>query len=128
MSFTYDLATDVGKFRAIFPDTVAATPLFSDEQIGVFLSLEGDLRRARARALEVAAADIVLTLRVTETLGLKVDGASAARELRLEAQAEREKAAEAESRDGAMFDIAEMIVDDFGYRERLSADLLRAGV
>lgn len=126
--FTYDLTTDVGKFRAIFPDTVESSALFQDEEIAVFLTLEGDLRRARARALMVAAADIDLTLRVTEVLGLKVDGASAARELRMQAEAEYKKADEAETRSGdGMFDIAEWALDTFSARDVLTADLLRAG-
>ena len=128
--FTYDLTTDIGKFRAIFPDTVESAPLFQDEQIQVFLDLEGDLRRARARALEIAAADIVLTLRVTEILGMRVDGASAGRELRLEAQAERERATEADAAadDGAgWFDIAEWSIDPPSTRDILAADLLRTG-
>jgi regulator of protease activity HflC (stomatin/prohibitin superfamily) len=125
--FTYDLATDVGKFRAIFPDVVESAALFQDEQIAVFLELEGDIRRARARALEIAAADVVLTLRVTEVLGLRVDGAAAARELRLEAQAERERAAEAESRDEPMFDWAEWAIDPFSARDVLATEFLRSG-
>lgn len=127
MSATYVLTEDVGKFRAIFPDTDLSNPLFQDEEITVFLDLEGDLRRARARGLERAASDLVLTLRVTEILGLKVDGAKAAQELRMEAQAEREKAAEADARDKPMFDWAEMAVDDFSARERIAAELLRSG-
>ncbi len=128
MSATYDLGTDVGKFRAIFPDTDLSNPLFQDQEIQVFLDLEGDLRRARARGLERAASDLVLTLRVTRILGLEVDGASAGRELRLEAQAEREKAAEAEARDEPMFDWAEMAVDAFSTRELLAASALRSGL
>lgn len=129
MSFTYDLATDTGKFRAIFPDREQATALFSDEEIAAFLAIEGDIRRARARALEVAAADVVLTLRVTEVLGLRVDGASAARELRLEAKEERDRAGAADAltdaADGGLFDIAEWAVDDFSARERAASVALR---
>lgn len=129
MTFSDDLTTDIGKFRAIFPDMVEASPLFQDEQIAVFLAIEGDIRRARARALEVAAADIVLTLRVTETLGLKVDGASAARELRLEAQAERDRAKEADdiadALTGPAFDIAEWNLSPFGTRDVLANAALR---
>ena len=128
MSFTTDLTTDTGKFRAIFPDMDAENPLFSDEEIAIFLEIEGDVRRARARGLERAASDTVLTLRVTEILGLKVDGASAARELRLEAQAERDRAAEAESRAGALFDVAEFAGDLFSARTRLNNELLRGGL
>lgn len=120
-----DFSTDVGKFRAIFPDVDQTYPIFTDEEIQVFLDLEGDLRRARARGLERAAADTVMTLRVTKTLGLEVDGAAAARELRLEAQAEREKAIEADSRAGGLFDIAEQAYEPFGTRELLYNQILR---
>jgi hypothetical protein len=124
-----DLSTDIGKFRAIFPDMDTANPIFPDEQIAVFLEIEGDVRRARARALEVAAADVVLTLRVTELLGLRVDGASAARELRLEAKEERDRATESDALTDAgagLFDWAEMAVDPFSARERLAAEALRS--
>lgn len=129
MTFSYDLLTDVGKFRAIFPDTVEASALFQDEQIVVFLELEGDLRLARARALEVAAADVVLTLRVTEVMGLKVNGAAAAQELRAEAKQERDRAADVDALTDAgegLFDIAEWVIDPFGAREHAAATAMRS--
>lgn len=128
MTFTANFATDIGRFRAIFPDVDADNPIFSDEEIQVFLDIEGDIRRARARGLERAANDTVMTLRVTRVLGLEVDGASAAREIRLQAQAEREEAAKAETRTEVMFDIAEMAIPPFGDREVLRNDLLRGGL
>ena len=132
MSFTYDLSTDIGKFRAIFPDTNGSSPLFSDEEIAVFLEFEGGLRRAKALALQTAASDLVLTLRVTETLGLKVDGASAGRVWRRQAQSLRELADadedKADSASGANFDWAEMALDTFSTRELLNASALRSGV
>lgn len=127
MAFTYDLSTDVGKCRLMFPDRDSADPLFQDEEWSAFLTIEGDIRRARARALETAAADLTLTLRVTRTLGLEVDGAKASAELRLLAKAEREQAADVEAESGGLWDWAEWGVDDFSARERLDAELLRAG-
>lgn len=132
MSATYDLTTDVGKFRAMFPDTNIADPLFQDEEIAVFLALEVGLLRARARGLMRAATDVALTLRVTRVLGLEVDGVAAARELRLEAEEEYDRADAADvltaAQSGTLFDWAEFAFEPFGARERIDAELLRGGV
>lgn len=128
MTFTYtDLSTDAQKVRLLVPDRVEATAVFSDEEIAAFLALEGGVYRAAALALETIAADTAMTLRVTETLGLKVDGARASDALLKRAAELRKRADEAGSQDGALWDIAELVVDPFSYRERLGAELLRGG-
>ena len=53
MSFTYDLATDIGKVRLLISDTVALTAHFTDEEITVFLTLASSVvYLAAALALE----------------------------------------------------------------------------
>lgn len=127
MTFTYDVSTDIGRVRLLVPDRDQATPVFQDEEIAAFLTLEGAVHRAAAAALETVGADIVLTLRVTRSLGLEVDGAAASREVRQRAAALRDQAEYADQASG-FFDVAEMVVDDFSYRERLAADVLRSGL
>jgi len=126
--FTYDLSTDTGRVRLLIPDRNEESAVFDDDEIGGFVALEPDVRRAAALALETIASDTAATLRVTKTLGLEVDGTRASAELLKRAAQLRVQALEAESRDDAMFDIAEMAVDDFSAREILAADLLRAGI
>lgn len=139
MTFSLDLSTDVGLCRSNFPDTDEAAPIFSDERWQSFLTLAGPAHeskshvlRACARARQAAAADLVLTLRVTEVLGLKVDGAAAGRELRLQASKELEDATKLEeahdAASGGLFDIAEWAVDSFSAREIVAGQLLRSGL
>lgn len=125
MACTYDLSDPIGQFRAIFPDTDCADPIFQDAEISFFISFEGDLRRARARALETAASNIVQTQGVVRALDLELDGAAASRELRQLAKAERDQADAADAASGGAFDWAEMVVDGWSYAERLAAESLR---
>jgi hypothetical protein len=58
-TWTYDLATDIGKVRLLISDTdiVPVTDAqFSDEEIQVFLTMEGSINLAAALALETWAA------------------------------------------------------------------------
>lgn len=132
MAFTYDLATDVGKVRLLVPDRDAAYPAFQDGDLTALLSLEGDVRRAAALALETIAADTVMTLRVTTTLGLTVDGAKASdailkRAATLRTQADAIDAAAVAADVDGLFDIAEWVVDPFSRREHAYNDALRSG-
>jgi hypothetical protein len=54
MTISYDLATDIGKIRLIIQDTAGAK--FSDEELQIFLDLEGSVNLASAAALESWAA------------------------------------------------------------------------
>jgi hypothetical protein len=123
-----DLSTDRGKVRLLVPDRNEARFAFSDAEIDAFLSLDSDVRRAAATALETAASNLALTLRVTETLGLKVDGARASDALLKRAAALRSQADDADARDGGLFDIAEFALEPFGTEERLHNELLRSGL
>lgn len=126
--FSYDLATDMGKVRLLIPDRVEASAVYQDTEIEGFISLEGDVRRAAALALETVASDTAATLRVTRTLGLEVDGTRASAELLKRAAQLRTQAGEAEAREeGGAFDIAEWAIDPFSAREVLASELLRSG-
>jgi hypothetical protein len=129
MTFTFDLTTEAGKVRLLIPDKVDEGHLFEDDEIDAFLELEGNNRkRATALALETAASDHALTLKVIRLLDLSTDGPAVARSLlersvRLREQANNEEAAE---EDGA-FDIAEWTPTEFATRERRWNEMLRNG-
>lgn len=131
MSFTYNasLSTDRDKVRLLATDVDAANPIFTDAEVDAFMSLEGsNVKRSAALALETIARNQVLVLKVIRLLEIQTDGASVARELRMQAenlraQADRDEA----SSDGGAFDWAEMVVDDFSLRNRFVSSALRSG-
>lgn len=121
MSFTYDVTTDIGKVRMLITDRDSVTAIFSDEEIAAFLSLYGSVFRGAAGALETLAANEVLVQKRIQTLSLTTDGPTEATALRELARSLRERDAE----DGAGFDIAEMVPNDFSARERVYKQWLR---
>ena len=129
MAFTYDVTTDRGKVRLLITDRDAAHEIFNDDEIDAFLSMmSGNVLRAAAVALFQIAANEVLLLKVIKLLELQTDGASAARALKELAKEYQEKADLAEAGEaGGSFDWAEMVYDDFSYRERIEKEALRAG-
>jgi hypothetical protein len=70
-----------------------------------------------------------LVLKVIRLLEIQTDGASVARELRMQADKLREQADRDEAAsDGGAFDWAEMVVDDFSLRNRFVSSALRGDV
>ena len=55
MTFTYVLTTDIGKVRLITGDKDVLEPVFTDEEIQVFLTAEGSVNLAAAAVLEAWA-------------------------------------------------------------------------
>jgi len=98
---TYDPTTDAGKIRLRIHDREAL--IFSDDEITVFLEVEGDWRRGAALALETIASSEALILKVVTTLDLQTDGAKLGAELRAQAALLRRQADEAtaDASDGA---------------------------
>jgi len=127
--FTYDVTTDRGRVRLLITDRDAAHEIFNDDEIDAFLSMmSNNVLRAAAVALFQIAANEVLVLKVIKLLELQTDGASAAKALRELAKEYQEKADLEEAGDaGGSFDYAELVYDDFSYRERLEKEALRAG-
>lgn len=119
MTATYDTGTTVGKLRLLaLKDTDISDPVFTDEEYGVFYSFEGsNMRRAIARVYETVAGSELYIQKVIKLLDIQTDGAALARELRFQAQRQRELADEEEARDGTAWDIAEQNVGDFAARE-----------
>ena len=132
MSFTYSasLSTDRDKVRLLATDVDAANPIFTDAEMDAFMSLEdNNIKRSAALALETIARNQVLVLKVIKLLEIQTDGASVARELRMQADNLRAQALADEARtDGGAFDWAEMVTDDFSLRNRFVSSALRSGV
>lgn len=127
MSYTYDPSTDAGRVRLLIPDNDIDNYMFDDEEIGAFLALDGDVRRAAALALETIASNEALTLKVIRLLDVQTDGRAVSDALLKRAAALRKQADDADMAAGGAFDVAEMVFDDFSWRERLVNQALRAG-
>lgn len=127
MAFTYDTGTAAGQVRLLIFDTNAASYVFEDAEIAVFLALESSsVKRAAALALETMASNEAFVLKVIRLLDLQTDGARTADALMKRAAALRSQAADDDTaEDGGAFDIAEWVVDDFSGRERLMKQWLR---
>jgi hypothetical protein len=127
MTFTYDIATTRGQVRLLIPDTSVTGYVFEDAEIDAFLTLETDVRRSAALALETIASSQALCLKVIRVLDLQTDGAKVADALLKRAAGLRDQAEEAEAaEDGGAFDVIEMVPNTFAYRERLISEMLRS--
>jgi hypothetical protein len=127
MAYTYDLGSSEGQIRLLIMDNNAAAYVFEDAEISAFLTLEGaNVRKGAALALETLASNEAFVLKVIKLLDLQTDGAKTADALMKRAAALRKQAADDEqAEEGGAFDIAEMVVDDFSGRERISKEWLR---
>jgi hypothetical protein len=127
MTFTYDTTTDIGKVRLTLPDKVQTEALFTDEEIQVFLDIEGgDWRLATAFALETMAGDEVLVFRSIRVQDLEITGSDrAAKALLDRAKLLRMQAETMEADD--TFEIVELGYNDFATRELWSNIILREG-
>lgn len=122
--FTYDLTTNLGKVRLLIPDNKAANYMFEDDELTAMLTLESDdVRCGAAMALETIASDTAMTLKVITVNGLSTNGPATADALMKRAAHLRELADDASA--GAGFDIAEMVVNDFSWLERVYNEGLR---
>ena len=126
MTWTYTAgATALDNVRLLITDTDATNPIFTDEEITAFLTLNSDgVLYAAAMALETIGSSEVLVLKVIRLLDLQTDGASVSRELRMRAGVLRDIADKA----GQTFDIAEMPgLDQFAGYEYLVKEAQRYG-
>lgn len=127
MAATYNLTTNTGKVRALIGDTDVSAPIFQDEELAAFLSLEHEnVRRGAALALETMASTEAYVQKAMSIMDLSTNGPATARALLDRARLLREQAAQAEAtEDGGGFEIIEPVYDDFSFRERLAKELLR---
>ena len=120
MAFNYDLSTNVGKIRAIIPDNNSTTYNFEDDELTAFYSLEGSsIKRAAALGLETIASNEAMVLKVIKLLDVSTDGAKVADALMKRAAQLRKQADDEEVAADGAFDIAEMVIDPFQYRQKV---------
>ena len=120
MAFNYDLSTNVGKIRAIIPDNNSLTYNFEDEELTTFYTLEGSsIKRAAALGLETIASNEAMVLKVIRLLDVSTDGAKVAEALMKRAAQLRKQADDEEVAADGAFDIAEMVIDPFQYRQKV---------
>lgn len=80
---TVDPTTSIGLVRLLATDLDEEAPLFTDEQITAFLTLEGsNTRLAAAQALDTIASNEALVSKKIRTQDLSTDGPAVAKELR----------------------------------------------
>lgn len=97
--------TDVDTVRLLISDlaTVEADRIFTDEDLEVFLTLEGDsVKLAAAQALDAIASNESLVSKRTRTLDLQTDGPAVAKDLREHANRLRSQSVD---EDGGEFEI-----------------------
>lgn len=95
MAITTDPTTALGQVRLLISDTNAAAPVFDDNEITAFLTLEAqNVRMAAAQALDTIASNEVMVSKVIRTQDLQTDGSKVAAELRARATSLREQAAQ----------------------------------
>lgn len=81
MTATYVQGTDIATIRLYGSDTNLLSPIFSDEELLSFLTIEGDVRLAAAAALERMASDKTLLAKVRAVGDISLDGISLAKQL-----------------------------------------------
>ncbi len=127
MAFTYDVTSDAGKVRLIITDTDAANPIFNDDEVDAYLALKGgSILLAAAQALDTIASSEALILKKIRLLDVTTDGPAVAKALREHANTLREQA-QIEDVEGA-FDWAEMIVNEFTWREFVWHEAMRGSL
>jgi len=126
MTFTYDVTTDAGKVRLLITDTDSTYPIFNDDEISAYLSMNASsVKRAAAGALRTIAASEVLVQKRIKILELTTDGPAEAQQLRLLAKDLIAEAETDEAGDGDFFDVAEFADTSFQKRERVYKQALK---
>lgn len=117
MSFSYNLATNIGKLRLKIQDTDAAKALFSDEELQVFLDEEGaNLNLSAADALDVLANGAAQLTKSEDIGDYSYSAEQMAEQFRQQANRFR-KLASGELADEPAFEIAEQNLSVFSERE-----------
>jgi hypothetical protein len=111
----------------LIADTDASNAVFEDEELDALLVLESsNVLRTAAMALETIASSQVQVLKVIRLMDLTTDGASVSRELRARAKELRARADQLEAaEDDGAFDVAEMTVNHFSWRDQVYNQALR---
>ena len=123
-----DLTTDRGKVRLLIQDDNETYEFFTDAKIDAFITMAGNMEgdsvfNASALALESWSSNQVLILKVVTLLDVEVDGAKVAAEMRARAATLRKDAINNSSDAG--FEIAEMYLGEFSWREQVINEAIR---
>lgn len=132
--WSFDVSTEVGKVRLLIPDRTADEAFFEDEEIEALIGMEGGsgttgvVKKATALGLESMASDQAMVLKVMKLMDVSTDGRAVSEALLGRAKLLREQASMEElAEEGGGFDVAEMVVDTFSWRERVWNEALRDG-
>lgn len=128
MTWTYTAGSGASKdfVRLLISDTDTTVQIFSDEQIGDFLTLTNSVvLLAAASALDVMASSEVYVQKVTRSLDLSTDGRAVASELRAQAKSLRDRYAAGDGDFDGQFAWAEEILTPWGARDRIIDQMLR---
>jgi hypothetical protein len=128
MVATYDAGVSArDNVRLLIGDTDITAPVFENEELDALLALESqNVLRTAAMALETIASSQVQVLKVIRLMDLTTDGASVSRELRARAAQLRSRADDLEAaEDDGAFDVAEMTVNHFSWRDQVYNQALR---
>jgi hypothetical protein len=107
----YNPSSEIGQIRLLIPDRDMDNPVFRDEELDLFLQMEGSVRSAAAAALEVIATDEALVQKVLKLPDQETNGAATARVVLERAKRLRDQDTEGH------FAIVEIPVDTFSERE-----------
>lgn len=117
MAFTYVLTTDTGQMRALIPDNHTDDYLFADEELSVFLALEGGIKKGTALALETMASNEAMVLKVIRLLDITTDGAKVSDALLKRAALLRKQADDADDATSEAVDIVGWVLSPSQHRE-----------
>lgn len=118
MSFTYNVATDLGKVRFLIPDTVDSGHTFEDEELQAILGLSDNVYLAAADAIDSKIGLLAGKVGSLTVLDVEIDTSKALAVLQKRVLELRKRGAE----DDGYFETAEMIGgiwDDAEFRTNL---------
>lgn len=105
-----DYAKPVGQVRLLVCDVDETRLVFTDDQIGAFLALEGDnVKRAAAQAIDTNADNEALASKVLRSQDLSTDGAKVADAMRKHADRLRAQADVEDDETGSYFEIVDTV-------------------
>lgn len=122
-TWTYDLTTEIGQVRLTIGDTTidpTSKAIFTDEEIQYFLTAEGTVDMASAKALETIAASSARLAKMVGSLNFRKDTRGASKELLETANALRASAPPA-------YGAAEKAYSDMSARDIIGRNALREG-
>ena len=129
MTFTYDPTNNIGRVRRTLPDKDINNAFWTDEEIQSFLNDEdNNWRKATALALETMASDDLIVLKVIEVQNITTNTDRLMSAMLRRAERLREDAIKEEANDGDAWDVAEIIVTDAQYRQRVYNQALRDAI